>query len=475
MQQRELSYLPAVLIMALAIATATLWHQPYYLLLAPAACFLWYVVQRPFMLLMLLWFSIPLSVEVQLSPTLGTDLPDEPLMWINTAAVGFVACHERKRIPSLLRHPVIIWILGLWIWAWFSILANGAGWLALKYQLAKVWYLVPFLFGTLFLLRDRHALAKAFRFITIPMILLAGITLVRHSFSGFSFAEVSGASYPYFRNHVNYGALLVCCMPMVWLLYKQDKNRWWLPALLLMAVALYFSYSRGAWLALPVGILAAWLLRKGWLLRVVTVTMVLVCLGFAWLVRDNNYLQFRPDYASTIYHADLKDHMEATYSMKDLSTAERFYRWIAGWRMGEEHPLTGVGPNHFYPAYRSYTVEAFRTYVSDNPEHSTVHNYFLLLLSEQGFPALVIFLLLVWTLFYYAQRNYEQYADAGQRRLLQAVVAILAMIMVLISLSDLIEADKIGPLFYTCIAVVIAAGSGAYIKGVPETVTEEIE
>jgi O-antigen ligase len=307
------------------------------------------------------------------------------------------------------------------------------------------------------------------------MILLAGITLVRHAFYGFSFAEVSGASYPYFRNHVNYGALLVCCMPMVWLLYKQDQNRWWFPALLLMAVALYFSYSRGAWLALPVGIMAAWLVRKGWLMQVVSVAMVLVCLGFAWLVRDNNYLQFRPDYASTIYHADLKDHMEATYSMKDLSTAERFYRWIAGWRMGEEHPLTGVGPNHFYPAYRSYTVQAFRTYVSDNPEHSTVHNYFLLLLSEQGFPALVIFLLLVWTLFYYAQRNYERYADAGQRRLLQAVVAILAMIMVLISLSDLIEADKIGPLFYTCIAVVIAAGSGAYIKGIPEAVAEEIE
>jgi O-antigen ligase len=161
--------------------------------------------------------------------------------------------------------------------------------------------------------------------------------------------------------------------------------------------------------------------------------------------------------------------------MKDLSTAERFYRWIAGWRMAEAHPLTGVGPNHFYPAYRSYTVAAYRTYVSSNPERSTVHNYFLLLLSEQGFPALIFFVVLLFTMFAYAQNAYHRSTNTEDRFLLQALTAMLAMVVILISLSDLIEADKIGSLFYIIAGLLIGMTSGAHIQRVSQSIAEQVK
>lgn len=475
MQSRELPYGFLLSLLAVAVAAAVYLHQPLLMLAAPAAAMLLPLTGAPRALLLLLWFSIPWSMEVQLTPSLGTDFPDEPLMWLTTFIVVVALFQRPERIALLMYHPIMMCIVTLWCWACFSTMVTGGGWLSVKYLLAKIWFIIPFTCGSYLLFDNTELKKRAFTMIALPMIILALVTIARHAMTGFSFAEVSNVCAPYFRNHVNYGALLVCTVPMVWMLYQTNRNPWWIIGLVILLIALYFSYSRGAWLALPVGLLAVWCMRKRVLLYAMVLTMLLVVAVSAWLIRDNHYLRYRPDYSSTIYHAALGDHIEATYAMKDLSTAERFYRWIAGWRMAEAHPLTGVGPNHFYPSYRSYTVATYRTYVSDNPERSTVHNYFLLLLSEQGFPALVLFVVLLFMMFGYAQYAYHRSPPTATRNLLQLLTAMLAMIVVLISLSDLIEADKIGSLFYIIAGLLIGVGSGADVQRVPESVTEQIK
>lgn len=475
MQSRELPYGLVFGLMTIAVAAAVFMHQPLLMLAAPVSVLLFQLTAAPRTLLLFLWFSIPLSMEVQVTPALGTDFPDEPFMWLTTLAVVVMLMQIPERLAQMISHPIMVWIGLLWCWSCFSTIATNGGWLSIKYVLAKLWYVVPFTFGSCLLLDSGEARRKAFKLIAVPMIILALITMVRHAFTGFSFAEVSNVCAPYFRNHVNYGALLVCTLPMVWWLYRSTGNAWWMAGLVVLLIALYFSYSRGAWLSLPAGVLAVWFMRKRVLWYVMVCAVIVVTAISLWMVSDNRYMRYRPDYSSTIYHAALGDHIEATYAMKDLSTAERFYRWIAGWRMAEAYPLTGVGPNHFYPAYRSYTVAAYRTYVSHNPERSTVHNYFLLLLSEQGIPALIMFVLLLFTMFGYAQYGYRLSQSKEDRLLLQALTAMLAMIVILISLSDLIEADKIGSLFYIIAGLLIALTSGTHIQGIPQPVSKQVE
>lgn len=472
MQSRELPYIIMLGILATAIAAAVYLHQPLLMLAAPAAMLLIQLAGAPRLLLLFLWFSIPWSMEVQLTPTLGTDFPDEPLMWLTTIVVTMAMFQTPQRMMALISHPIMVCIALLWGWACISTMATSGGWLSVKYLLAKLWFIIPFTCGSYLILEEGDLRRKALMMISIPMIILALITMIRHAFVGFSFAEVSNVCAPYFRNHVNYGALLVCTLPMVWMLYRTSRNPWWIFGLVILVIALYFSYSRGAWIALPVGLLTVWCMRKRLLVYAMVVCVLTVTAVGIWLIEDNRYLRFRPDYSSTIYHAALGDHIAATYAMKDLSTAERFYRWIAGWRMVAAHPLVGVGPNHFYPEYRSYTVAAYRTYVSNNPERSTVHNYFLLLLSEQGFPALILFVVLLFLMFGYAQHAYHRSGSAATRYLLDALTAMLAMIVILISLSDLIEADKIGSLFYIIAGLLIAISSGAHIQRVPQPIAE---
>jgi O-antigen ligase len=143
--------------------------------------------------------------------------------------------------------------------------------------------------------------------------------------------------------------------------------------------------------------------------------------------------------------------------MKDLSTAERSYRWIAGVRMIKDSWMTGFGPGSFFSEYKSYTLPAFKTWVSKNAEHSTVHNYFLLLIIEQGVIGLLLFLLLLGFLFWYAQKIFHRTDDPFWKNSVGAVAAILTMICTVNFLSDLIETDKVGSVFYMCIAFLIVA------------------
>src|SRR5260221_4819310 len=175
--------------------------------------------------------------------------------------------------------------------------------------------------------------------------------------------------------------MLVCTMPVFFACYELRRERKYriliASAIVILLAALLFSYGRGAWLALATGTFAYWLIRKRWLLPTYIIAVVIV-IGFVfWAKSNDRYLRFANDYKTTIFHRDFRQHLIATYKLKDLSTAERFYRWIAGVRMIKDEPFTGYGPNSFYYNYKSYAIPTFKTWVSKNEERSTVHNYFL--------------------------------------------------------------------------------------------------
>ncbi len=155
-------------------------------------------------------------------------------------------------------------------------------------------------------------------------------------------------------------------------------------------------------------------------------------------------------------HESLSDHIMATIQGTDISSAERYYRWIAAVRMSADYPLTGVGPNNFYDNYKHYTISAYKTWVSRNMERSTTHNYFLFMLVEQGYPALIMYALLILTIFYYGQKVYHRQTDRFNKIAVMATLCMIAALFVNNFFSELLETDKIGSLFLLGIAVIAA-------------------
>lgn len=174
------------------------------------------------------------------------------------------------------------------------------------------------------------------------------------------------------------------------------------------------------------------------------------------LFHQNYFLKYAPIFEETIYHEDFGKHLSSTFSGTDVSSMERVYRWVAATRMFKDHPWMGFGPGNFYPNYLHYTLSDFQTYVSDNPERSTTHNYELLILSEQGVIGLAIFLFLTVVIFISGEKIYHRMQTADDKRIVMTLIIVIAMVYVNLLLSDLLESDKVGPFFFISLSLLAA-------------------
>jgi O-antigen ligase len=449
----------AALVAGIVLQQPIIWIIPLLLLfIQPLMNIVVHHTQYLFWLLICL---LPLSTEWGVTSSLSLDFPDEAVMMIITGLFFFKWLLHPTVIPNhVYKHPLFL-LLAIHI-AWIAIacIYSQNILLSVKFLLAKSWFIIPFVLLPNILVHTQQQLKKLVLCLLIPMLFVVIQAIIRHAGYGFSFEGIKKMLSPFFRNHVDYSAMLVCIMPMaiaMWILTPKTNQlkKWLLASLIVMTIGLILSYSRGAWLAALIGLGMAFIIYKKLLWPSLTALGILLTVTTLSLVMQNKYLQFEPDYQHTIFHTNFEAHLKATIAMKDVSNAERIYRWVAGTNMVIEKPITGFGPNNFYNFYKGYANSGFKTWVSSNPEHSSVHNYFLLTALEQGVPGLLIFLCL-----YIAMLGYSQYLYIHLQSKFWAITAlttgvIIAMVGTLIFLSDLIETDKIGSIFWLCLGMLM--------------------
>jgi O-antigen ligase len=448
-------FLAGIFLLFISAAAAT---SLYWIAVIPFGILFFYFSwqQFPFVFFLLI-FSLPWSVEFNFNSSLGTDLPDEPLMWL--VSVLFIArfFFQPGERSVKWRHPLVILLLFYLGWAIVTVIFSSDWLVSFKFLLAKSWYITAFVFAPLLIFKNRISIQTAGLTFLVSILIIVVIILYRHSIYGFKFANINETVSPFFRNHVNYSAMLVCAVPVLIAAYYLNKKLqpFTFFALIIVSTALFFSYSRGAWLALIIGLLSYWLIRNQKLLFAFIIGVIVILASAFWISRNDRYLDYANDYRTTIFHKNFEEHLIATYKLKDVSTAERFNRWIAGVRMIKDNWLTGYGPNTFYNNYKPYTIPAFRTWVSDNKDHSTVHNYFLLTAIEQGLPGLLFTLLLAGALLFYSEKLYYRIGDKFYKTVAITCGVIVTMILTVNFLSDLIETDKVGSLFFLCLATLV--------------------
>jgi len=449
----------------IVIAGVAVFTEQYLLAIIPFALLLFFAGwQNMNIVFLLLLIALPFSFEYNFSSGLGTDIPDEFLMlFVSLLFFAYWLYSPSVLGTNVMQHPLLLFFLISTCWIFIAATFSTHQQISFKYLLAKGWYIGAFVLAPLIAWKEKKIIIKSGSLLITSMMLVILIALVRHYQTGFSFATINDAIFPFFRNHVNYSAMLVCLLPVLvayFILSKKRNLRVLLAGAIIIAlIALFFSYSRGAWLALVAGIIAYWLIKKRLLFYSYITAIALTITLLFWIKGNDRYLRYAHDYKTTIFHQDFSDHLISTYKLKDVSTAERFYRWIAGVRMIKDNWLTGYGPNTFYENYKGYAVPAYKTWVSDNPERSTVHNYFLLMAIEQGIPGLIFFLLLLGAMVYYAQHLYHRVKDLFYKTLAAVTGVIITMIIVLNFLSDLVETDKVGSLFFLCFTMLIIIDS----------------
>ena len=84
-----------------------------------------------------------------------------------------------------------------------------------------------------------------------------------------------------------------------------------------------------------------------------------------------------------------------------------------------------------------------------------MHNYFLLTALEQGVVGVIIFLILLISLLVCSQKLYHQLQNEFYRAIALTTGVVVAMIGLVNMLSDLIETDKIGSLFWLSVGMIL--------------------
>ncbi len=446
------------LLLILTISVSVLLYSPIPLLLPIALLGGLFIINKPTYLYYLFFFLLPFSVEYELPGGFGTDLPSEPLMLILAFVCLLLLLKKTgdKQTAGIV-HPIGILIILHFGWIAFTTIYSSNVIFSMKFILAKAWYLLPFYFLPIVMIDNEKQFRALFKFLIGGLMISVLYVMVRHAGLGFSFESINQAVKPIYRNHVNYGILLIICLPYLVYLIGSCKNRMkWilLAALAFLLLAIYLTYTRAAHLSVFIAVGVYFIVRWRLTKAAILVAAAGLIIFSAYLSINNKYLEMAPDYNKAVEHKKFDNLVEATYKMEDISTVERFYRWIAGVNMVAEKPFVGFGPSTFYSEYRPFTVTSYKTYVSDNPEKSGIHNYYLMTAAEQGLPGLIIFLVLSILCILFGEQSYHLLKSEDEKSLVMASTVCFVLILAVLLINDLLEADKVGPFFFLSAAII---------------------
>ncbi len=459
----------------------------YFVLAAPFA-FLF------FMLLGLNWktawciflFTIPASIQINFaSDTMSITLPDQPLMWCFLLLFFIIWARNPAILPKWWWRDKLVFIAVLqFFWLIISVACSKVLFFSLKFLLAKSWLMVCYFILPVFIFSEKKDYIRAFKMMMIPMLMTVIIIVTHHALLGFRFNKVQmsleflGQSLYY--NHVDYSSVTSMLFPLLLVAFSltRQKNPLYrgglLVIILIFIAGIIFAQTRAAYIAVFFGLAVGLAIRFRLVNFIMPTIYGLLILMLGYMIPNNKFMEFRPDYNTTYMHKDFAGHMIATLRGKDMSSMERVYRWIAGIRMSKANPFTGVGPRGFYFYYKPYAVTSFRTYVSRNPEQSTTHNYFLYMLVEQGWPAMLLYALLIPAIFAKAQKVYHRFKDKFYRAVTIGLAMTIGAGFINNFFSELIETHKVGALFYLPVALLIILDKKSRDMEAEETATLQL-
>ena len=459
--KQAIAFILFILISSIAVYIFT---DYYFILLFPfIIAYVWVAILNWKLAYWIFLFTIPLSIQFSLPGTsFSLSLPDEPICWGFFFLFILLFAYKPQIMPQWWwRDPMLLIIAAQFLWLIVAVIFSDVPVLSIKFLAAKAWYLVCFFILPVLVVKEMKDFKLLFILFLVPILVTMIIIILRQAINHFSFSSIGDAVGNLYINHVEYSAVISIFFPFTVAAYllNRKKSRLLSYGLLMLVLfflpVIYFTYARAAVLAILFAMIVGVAIRFRLANYIMPVIYVAIVFIFLYFLNNDKYLELRPDYNHTYMHSDYGQHLTATFAGRDLSSMERLYRWIAAIRMSNDRPLVGFGPHAFVYNYKAYTLHSFRTYTSNNKEHSTTHNYFLFMLTEQGWPAMLLYALLIMVFFASAQKIYYRFNDAFYKACTLGLAMAFAAAFVNNFFSELIETHKAGAMFYLIIALLM--------------------
>ncbi len=443
-----------------------LYFEIYLGLLFPLLLLLiWWTVTDIRKVFLLLVFFTPLSLP--LSELIGEgfssdlSLPTEPILALLLLLAILNFClHPPKLLPDLLKHPVILAVainLG-----WMAITAIGSTMplVSFKFFLARLWFVIPLLFGLMLLFRSPGFIFQYIGAYGIALFIVVLYTLFHLVSVDILDKQVAHlAMTPFFKDHTSYGAILAMFLPVIASFLFMKRYNPVTKMLLFFSFLVFFlgtvfSYTRAAWLSLfAAGALLLFIALKLRMRFFVGLILTVAILFFSFQFEILDSLSKNKQDSS----GKMEEHLQSmTNIATDASNLERINRWKSAFNMFKEKPLTGFGPGTYMFQYAPYQMAKDRTIISTNfGEVGNAHSEYIGALAESGLPGMLSFVGIVFCTLFVGIRRYYRLPPGDLKVLLLGVLLGLSTYYVHGFLNNFLDTDKASVLFWGFTGIVV--------------------
>ena len=155
-----------------SLCAGLLLNQPLYFAIAPATLFGYWVLADLKQLVFLIYFTLPICVHMEFGGS-ALEMPTEPLMLIGTLSfVLYYLLHPESLKKGFVSHVFILMLLLHVVWISISVMHSVDQLVSVKYLIAKLWYIVVFVFFTAAFIKTREDMKKMFWSIFYPLLVV---------------------------------------------------------------------------------------------------------------------------------------------------------------------------------------------------------------------------------------------------------------------------------------------------------------
>jgi len=408
--------------------------------------------------MMLISFTIPLSVTLKEFEQLAVSLPAEPLlagvMILFIAKLLYEGNYDRK----ISHHPIAIVIYCIFLWMIVTTITSEMPLVSIKFIVSRLWFVIPSFFFCALLFKKPKNIDRFIWLYIASLCIVVVYTTIIHAQHGFDNDSAHWVMSPFYNDHTAYGAALA-----IYLIFaityafipgiKSRQKIFILAAVALLSVAMVLSSCRAAWvsLAASLGVLICVLLKIKfrW---VFTTLVILVGLFFAFQHQIIDALEHNNQDAS----GDIVENIQSITNIStDASNLERFNRWHSAFRLFADRPVFGWGPGTYQFVYAPYQMSKDKTIISTNAgDGGNAHSEYIGPLAEQGFMGTILMLALVITVVYTGLKAYNKAKNKKAKVLVLGATLAFFGYFVHGFLNNFLDTDKLAVPVWSCAALI---------------------
>ena len=481
LRENKAAVIAVAVTLLFAVANAILLLKDfYYLSLIPlAGLVLLLFVTRFETGLLCMALLTPFAIDMALMPKMELSMPVEPMMILFTLMFFFRVLVSRNYDTRLLRHPVSILLLASMAWMLITTCTSTLPFVSFKYWLARLWFVVPFFFAAAQIFRDPKRIRQFFWCYAIGLIAVICLATAKTVGNFSDLQTLHRVMKPFYNDHTAYGCVIALFIPAAfYFIFSRGSKGWsrllFLAIMALLAVGLFFSYCRAAWLSVLGAIGVYVLIRMGMKVKWMVLLFGLG-VGVFFVYQSDVLYKLGKNHQDSSY--DLAGQIKSISNIStDASNLERLNRWASAIRMWKEEPLLGCGPGTYQFLYASYQRSYQLSTISTNAGNlGNAHSEYIGPMTEQGIPGVVLVVCLFMTTFATGVRVYRTAKDKQIANTALAFTLSLLTYYIHGVFNNFLDTDKLSVPFWAFTAVVVALDVYSEKKETsPETTNEDV-